>query len=179
MIRRAPKLTAESEPERIWRLRVAPGDVREPLNQLHIRALLESGVASAESAIARIGEDTWQRLSKHPLWTEVAPPATPVPTAKPLPVDPGVIPMAVHEATPKMQAIWQEKREEAQAEALGRAALEEHGQFLQGVGYACGVASLICVGDIILFTCNLATAFVFLVGLVRLTALALVWRAMR
>ena len=82
-------------------------------------------------------------------------------------------------ATPRMEALWRRRRDAAQAAATASAVLEDHGRLLRALGLACAAAGLICVGDIIVFTCGLVTAFVFLLALVRLTALWLVWQAMR
>ncbi len=180
MNRRSPRLTAENEPPRIWRVRIAPGDVREPLNELHVRALVETGAASAASEIARVGADDWQRLDAHPLWATLAPqPTNTVRLVAPAAADPGVVRVEVHAPTEKMQALWNEHHETVKADLTSRAVTEDHGRFLQGMAYASAIAGLICVGDVIVFTCSLVTAFVFLIGLVRLTALALVWKAMK
>jgi hypothetical protein len=179
MSRRAPKLIAENEPPRIWRLRLDTGAVEEPLNHLHVRAFVETGVASAESHVAPIGTEDWQRLGDHPMWAEIAPAPTTAKLPAPAAADVGVIPVEVHEATAKMQAIWGEQREIHAAQVAAKAEREELGRFLQGLAYTCAIAGLICVGDIIVFTCSLVTAFVFLVAFVRLIALALVWKAMK
>lgn len=179
MSRRAPKLHAENEPARIWRLRLDDGSVQEPLNHLHVKAFVETGVASAESRIAPVGTEDWQRLGDQPMWAEMAPPPTTAKLSVAAPVDVGVIPVEVHEPTPRMQALWDAQREIHEARIFAKAQHEQLGRFLQGLGYASAIAGLICVGDIIVFTCSLVTAFVFLVALVRLVALALVWKAMK
>ncbi len=179
MNRRAPKLIAENEPARTWRLRVADGTVHEPLNHLHVKAFVETGVASAESHVAPVGTEEWQRLGEHAMWADMAPPPTTAKLSVSGPVDVGVIPVEVHAPTPRMQALWDAQREEHKARILAKAEHEHLGRFLQGLGYASAIAGLICVGDIIVFTCSLVTAFLFLVAFVRLIALALVWKALK
>jgi hypothetical protein len=179
MSRRPPKLIAETEPPRVWRLRLDRGAIEEPLNHLHVKAFVETGVASADSQIAAVGTDAWQRLGDHALWADIAPPPSTAKLSVSAPVDVGVIPVAVHQTTPRMQAIWDEQRAIRHERMLAKAEREQFGRFLQGLGYASAIAGLICVGDIIVFTCSLVTAFVFLVALVRLVALALVWKAMK
>src|SRR5690348_17710827 len=48
-------------------------------NHLHVKAFVETGAASADSGIAPVGTEHWQRLGDHPLWADLAPPP---PTAK-------------------------------------------------------------------------------------------------
>jgi hypothetical protein len=179
MSRRVPRLVAEAEPARIWRLRLASGEIREPLNHLHIRALVETEAATAESEVAPVGEDNWQRLGGHPLWADVCPARAEVKLAAPAAADPGVVKNEVREATPRMQERWNEKREEAQAVFLAKASQLEKGQLLRALGLGCGVAGLICLGDIIVFTFELAAAFVCLVAFVRLIALFCVWKIVK
>jgi len=179
MSRRAPRLVAETEPERVWRLRLAGGEIREPLNHLHVRALVETGAATADSELAGVGQDDWQRLGDHALWAEVRPVRTEVKLTTPAAADPGVVKNEVHEATPRIQEMWHERRAEAQAIFIARASLQEKAQLLKALGLGSAVAGLICVGDIIVFTCELATAFVFLAAIVRLLAVACVWKIVR
>ncbi len=179
MSRRKPQLVADQEPERIWCLALADGSVRESLNHLHVRAFVETGVATADSYILRIGETTWHRLGDHPLWADVAPRVSTVAFTQPVAVDPGVQAHDVRAATPRMQALWQEQREVTQAKLQANAVQEDHGRLLQTLSLACGVIGLICVGDIIVFTCSIGLAFMLLVALVRLTSLWLIWRIMR
>ncbi len=179
MSRRAPQIRADDGPERVWYLALADGTVRESLSLPNVRSLLEVGVATADSHILRLGDTAWVRLGDHPVWPEVAPPTTTARFVAPVAVDPGVQSNQVHTATPRMQAIWQEQREIQQAKLQERNLQEDHGRFLQALGFACGVAGLICVGDIIVFTCSLGLAFMLLVGVVRLLSLWLVWRVLR
>jgi hypothetical protein len=179
MSRRPPQLHVESEPPRIWRLRLADGSVQAPLNHLHIQAFVETGAATADSEIAGVDSDTWQRLGDHPLWPDIAPRVSSVRLVVAAAADPGVVPVEVQAPTPKMQAMWQEHHETVKADLTHRASREDLGRFLQGMACVSAVAGLICIGDIIVFTCTLVTAFIFLVALVRFTALVLVWRAMR
>ena len=113
------------------------------------------------------------------MWPEVAPPATTARFVAPLAADPGVQSHQVHAATPRMQAVWQEQRDLQHAILQRRSGEEDLGRFLQALGFACGVAGLICVGDIIVFTCSIGLAFMLLVGFVRLISLWLVWRILR
>lgn len=179
MSRRSPKLFAENEPPREWCLALADGTVRESLSAHHVREIVETGVASADSYILRLGDPAWQRLGDHPLWAEIAPRAPTVGFAAPAAVDPGVQAHEVHAATPKMQAVWQAQRDHTQRVLQAHAADEDLGRLLQSLGFACGVVGLICLGDIIVFTCPLGMAFVLLVGFVRLISLWLVWRILR
>jgi hypothetical protein len=177
-MKRRPQLPADITPAAVWRLRLADGTERGPLTSAHVRELVECGAADAASLIADVG-DAWQPLGTHALWPEMAtrPPATPLRVAGR--ADPGPVRHDVHAATPRMEALWRGQRDAAQAAATASAVLEDHGRLLRALGLACAAAGLICVGDIIVFTCGLVTAFVFLLALVRLTALWLVWQAMR
>ena len=85
----------------------------------------------------------------------------------------------VRAATPRMRALWQEQRDLAHADLMHRAAEEDRGRFQQALGLGCAVVGLICVGDIIVFTCSTGLAFVLLVGFVRLISLWLIWRILR
>jgi uncharacterized protein YqcC (DUF446 family) len=179
MIRRKPQLISDPEPERVWCLALADGTVRESLNHLHVRAIVETGVATADSHILRLGETTWHRLGDHPLWATVAPRASAVNSTQPVAADPGVQAQDVRAVTPRMQALWQEQREVTQAKLQASAVDEDLGRLLQSLGLACGVIGLICLGDIIVFTCSIGIAFMLLVAFVRLLSLWLIWRILR
>ena len=179
MSRRKPRLIADQEPERVWCLALADGTVRESLNYLHVRAIVETGVANADSHILRLGEMTWHRLGDHPLWPQVAPRASAVSVTQPVAADPGVQAHEVRTATPRMQSLWQEKREATQAKLQTRAVEEDLGRLYQSLSLACGVIGLICLGDIIVFTCSIGIAFMLLVAFTRLVSLWLIWRILR
>ena len=180
MKRRQPTLPPDDGPERLWRLRLSDGTVRGPLAPEHVRELVEAGVASTDSPIARLGEEeAWQRLGDHRVWRSIAPTKVKLTFAYDAAPDPGIVRVHTHGATAKMMETWRALRRKEQGELGSRTGREEMGRFLQALGFASAVAGLICLGDIIVFTCDLVTAFILLLGLVRVCALVLVWRIVR
>ena len=58
---------------RPWQVKTDNEQIRGPLAAHHIQSLLEIGQLTPDAHIARVGEDLWQPLKDHPVWTEVQP----------------------------------------------------------------------------------------------------------
>lgn len=180
MTRRPPSIQLDDVAGRVWRLRLKDGTVRGSLAPENVRELVESGVASTDCQIARMGrEETWERLGHHPVWRSIAPTKVKLNFAVEAAPDPGIVRDETRQATMKMAETWRGLRRKEQGELGIRTGREEMGRFLQALGFASAVAGLVCLGDIIVFTCELVTAFILLLALVRVCALVLVWRILR
>jgi hypothetical protein len=58
---------------RPWQVKTENEQIRGPLAVHHIQSLLEIGQLTPDAHITKVGEDRWQPLKDHPVWTEVQP----------------------------------------------------------------------------------------------------------
>lgn len=73
--RRKPRLAAEQEVEKPWKVRGRDGRVWEKIGWAQLKELREAGVLLADSEIAKIGSNDWSPLGTHLLWQELGKPA--------------------------------------------------------------------------------------------------------